>query len=131
MGPDNMSPMDAFSFFDAITEASMPLLGNQTFKIASFNPRRVALIFTSPCTAALIALSTKATGIVGNGIIINSAAPTIILNQADHGPLVALDWFAITATAQTITIFEAVLNTWPSKYNSPKRRRGVPIPDMG
>src|ERR1700738_1826159 len=113
MGAPNLSPMDAFRYFQRPTFASVALTQNVATKLVSADPMRVGIIISSPTASGLVVGLDRSTAINKGINVVGSTLP-LMLTQQDWGALVQGEFWAFTAQAgQFATVIENRLAPWP------------------
>ena len=111
-----LAPWDANRLFDAPVESiyDFSVLGSP-YKVAVANPRRVLLGFSAvAAVGGYINVSTHPEVLPSGGLTVGASPPWVWLTHREHGPLVALDWYAkISQGLNSLTVFELLLREWP------------------
>jgi hypothetical protein len=85
-------------------------------KIVQSDPKRVFLLISGNSSQAHT-IANDASVAQNQGIVLPTSDPWIIFTQAEHGPVVTLEWWAICAAvgANTMGILTVSLSDWPSE----------------
>lgn len=110
-----LPPWREITYFQLPTvSAAGPPPVNGWALIVTGNPNRVALILSSP--SASVVVSPDSTLPAGTGIALSGSTATLIITEAQLGPLCTGPWYlsGIGGSGNgTVTAIEVVLREWP------------------
>lgn len=112
-GFGRLSPMDAQRWFQPPRVTTFTL-GASWSQIAGANSMRVALLFgvgSSPSTGQIS--PSNVAGATNTGFLMNTGTAQLLLNHSQHGALVQVAWYGMSATVGSITVIELFLADWP------------------
>ena len=109
---DTMAPWDALAWFDLPAQTDIIASGNPGQILVGADQRRVVLAVGASSFAA-INLSLLPNVDAAHGHSLSGGQPMWIITQAQHGPLVAQQWFMFAPVTTVVSVIEVKLRDWP------------------